>query len=517
MANYLPQRWLRQPAGYVDLAPEFEYLFAQKVGHAYLPWLRKFNRGIIEANSGTGTLSSPIATPYGVGLGSPRIGGTVVSGLQVGTTQAPATSTYNVVFMFCQSVSVLGGTVSYQWQSGESGTAIRHSANINFDAGTAYWTARSSQFAGIGNATFTLPTEAVQKGYAAVALVHDYTANETFAFCNGVEMANTAYTNTGGGWFGGWINIWGAMPTFGVVYPCLLGWRTTARMSRETLRELTVNPWQIFRPQTARIYSFPSGSTGVTGTASPTNAADTSTAAGTVGTVGSGTPTNAADTASASGTVATTGAGAPTNAADTAAGVGARGHAGTGTQANADDTADASGTVGAGSITGTGSPTNAADTGTAAGTVGTVGTAAATNGADTATAAGTVGHVGAGTPTNEADTASGSGTAGTVVPAVTSAGGGRSKKRRRVMVNGRLYNVTNDELQALLAKLKDDAATQAAVAEALGDDELASEIKRKVVRLAKRVEKVDERAEKLRLLRNEDEQILSLFIDLLAA
>jgi hypothetical protein len=55
------------------------------------------------------------------------------------------------------------------------------------------------------------------------------------------------------------------------------------------------------------------------------------------------------------------------------------------------------------------------------------------------------------------------------------------------------------------------------MAEALGDEALASEIKRKVVRLAKRVEKVDERAEKLRLLRNEDEQILSLFIDLLAA
>ena len=106
---------------------------------------------------------------------------------------------------------------------------------------------------------------------------------------------------------------------------------------------------------------------------------------------------------------------------------------------------------------------------------------------------------------------------GAITPAVTPAGGGRSKKRRRVMVNGRLYNVTNDELQALLAKLKDDAATQAAVAEALGDEALASEIKRKVIRLAKRVEKVDERAEKLRLLRNEDEQILSLFIDLLAA
>jgi hypothetical protein len=106
---------------------------------------------------------------------------------------------------------------------------------------------------------------------------------------------------------------------------------------------------------------------------------------------------------------------------------------------------------------------------------------------------------------------------GAITPAVTPAGGGRGKKRRRVMVNGRLYNVTNDELQALLAKLKDDAATQAAVAEALGDEALANEIKRKVVRLAKRVEKVDERAEKLRLLRNEDEQILSLFIDLLAA
>jgi hypothetical protein len=106
---------------------------------------------------------------------------------------------------------------------------------------------------------------------------------------------------------------------------------------------------------------------------------------------------------------------------------------------------------------------------------------------------------------------------GAITPAVTPAGGGRSKKRRRVMVNGRLYNVTNDELQALLAKLKDDAATQAAMAEALGDEALASEIKRKVVRLAKRVEKVDERAEKLRRLRDEDEQILGLFIDLLAA
>lgn len=440
----LPNRWRRQPTGTVDVSPEFApYLSSVKSWRVPTAPEGFFQAGYTKA----GTIN-PAGHPQGLGVKGDGSSGyynrdisyVPAAGLWcMAVAVSPAANT-TAKFAYGVGANAATGAFFGIVFGGNSSSAIQGNIRVQNNSLFQYM---------LG------PTPAAGDLYASVFVVPTGTAADTYLYVNGTKYSGGAGDNISFASPSTYVyETAGALRrnTVGSYFAenVLLTARGTS-IDEAAARELSVNPWQIFRPQTARIYSFPSGGAGVTGTASPTNAADTSTAAGTVGTVGSGTPTNAADTS------------------------------------------------------------------TAAGTVGTVGTAAATNGADTATAAGTVGHVGSGTPTNEADTASGSGTAGTAVPAVTPAGGGRSKKRRRVMVNGRLYNVTNDELQALLAKLKDDAATQAAVAEALGDEELASEIKRKVVRLAKRVEKVDERAEKLRLLRNEDEQILSLFIVLLAA
>ena len=162
----------------------------------------------------------------------------------------------------------------------------------------------------------------------------------------------------------------------------------------------------------------PAAGGGVSGSGTPTNAADTSSGAGTVGHKGTGTPANAADTATSSGKIGHTGSGTPTNAADTSAASGKIGHVGTVNVTEGADTSAGTGEVGSTGVTGSGAPVEAPDTSAGAGTIGHVSSGAPVEGADIASGSGTVGHVGSGAATEGADTSSGSGTVGEQAPDV---------------------------------------------------------------------------------------------------
>lgn len=132
----------------------------------------------------------------------------------------------------------------------------------------------------------------------------------------------------------------------------------------------------------------------ITGTASITEGADTSSASGTTTVVGTLSVTVANDTVSASGTTTIVG---------------------TLTFTNADDTVSASGTVGS-AVEGTANITEGADTSSASGTTTIVGTLSITNSDDTSSASGTTTIVGSLSITNKNDTASAFGVVGAPTP-----------------------------------------------------------------------------------------------------
>jgi hypothetical protein len=137
----------------------------------------------------------------------------------------------------------------------------------------------------------------------------------------------------------------------------------------------------------------PPASSGATGTAAVTEAADTSTATGTETFTGTSATAEAADTSTATGTETFTGTSATTEEADTSTASGTHIQNVTGTVAatEGDDTSTASGTE---TFTGTSATTEADDTSTAAGAETFSGSAAVTEADDTSGASGTVGSVG---------------------------------------------------------------------------------------------------------------------------
>lgn len=146
-------------------------------------------------------------------------------------------------------------------------------------------------------------------------------------------------------------------------------------------------------PMEANDTSSASGQLGYSGTSARTEAADTSSATGTVvnPVTGTATVTQANQTASASGQLGYSGTSARTQANQTSTGSGQLGYSGTAAVAQAAQTASASGTFTAGgSFAGTVAVTQAGQTSTASGQLGYSGTSARTQAANTSTASGTV-------------------------------------------------------------------------------------------------------------------------------
>lgn len=119
----------------------------------------------------------------------------------------------------------------------------------------------------------------------------------------------------------------------------------------------------------------------VTGSGTPTEAADTASGTGEIEHTGSGTPSEAADTASGSGSVGAdvSGSGSPTESADTASGVGEISHVGSGTPSESADIASGAGAVTGLTKTGSGSPTEGSDIANGLGTAPSKGGGWATN------------------------------------------------------------------------------------------------------------------------------------------
>lgn len=149
-----------------------------------------------------------------------------------------------------------------------------------------------------------------------------------------------------------------------------------------------------------------SGLETITGTAAPTETVDTCSASGLAGIRGDAAPVETADTASAAGTETFTGTASPTETADTASASGIEEFTGTATATETADTASADGLAG---IRGSAAPIESADTASASGTETITGTTATTEANDTAAADGVAGIRGSAAIAEAADTASASG------------------------------------------------------------------------------------------------------------
>lgn len=97
-------------------------------------------------------------------------------------------------------------------------------------------------------------------------------------------------------------------------------------------------------------------------------------------------------------------------------------------------------------------------------------------------------------------------------------GGGKKRKQARkyprwVVINGERFKVWSaEEERQLLQVMSDRAADAAKIAEAVGDEVLAKQARKKAVTIKQRIHKVDNReAEWLAQLQEEDDEILLFF------
>ena len=312
----------------------------------------------------------------------------------------------NAGFSFpCDLTGNNGITIVFQYvQYSRSGTQVlfEHSVDQNTNAGTfiVYTDATASKLAfgtsAGGNydaGTVALPalgdvvTVAVRLRFTASVSASD----DIKIWINGVSPAFTsAATTSYAGNFGNYTTYFLSRAASSLqadasasMYAVLSGFASDAE-----LRELSLNPWQLFTPVARSIWVPVAAGGGSTGTLATTNANDTSAASGTTTVTGSLANTNANDTSSASGTTTVTGSLAKTNSSDTASASGTTTVIGTLAKTNANDACVASGEVG-GESTGTVAYTNANDTAAASGWSGTItGTLAYTNNNDTSAASG---------------------------------------------------------------------------------------------------------------------------------
>lgn len=150
------------------------------------------------------------------------------------------------------------------------------------------------------------------------------------------------------------------------------------------------------------------GALAIKGSASITEAADTASGAGTIAIAGTASITEGADTLSATGALSIVGSASITEGADTVSATGALSIAGQAAITEDDDTLSATGESQI-VTTGTASITEDADTVSAAGALAIAGQASITEGADTASGAGVIALAGAASITEGADTLSATG------------------------------------------------------------------------------------------------------------
>lgn len=524
MALFLPQRWRTQPTGSVGIDPN-----------------GALGSGLLFASSDV----------WGVGVGRAP---TLPTGWSAGRLSSPigtgfsftGTSTQYARFNTHISVAAADPVTVEAWVIGSAYPSLSSIASLSASsAGDGTVAGFAGELRGMLAFTGTAPCDIYAWGGS-----QDYDSNIPFVantpqhivvtkapgtgavlwsvYRNGFLVASgnssngSAWVASGPYFYVGARHPSGAAPITGVISKTGF-WNRT--LSAAEVAALYQNPWQVFRPQTARIYSFPSGAgNNYTLTGAVTH---TLTPAGTFSINRQHSIAGAVTlTLTPSATLAI-------NRAYTLAGAVTH----TLTPSAAFDIDRAYSLSGAVTLTLSPAATMAY---TAAGSASITGdvtytlTPAATFAINRAyTLTGAVTHslsvaaamqytaqqaiefVGAVTYTMTPQAVMVGPTA--VVTTPVGGGIGHRRKKRKLVVNGRVYTVDEGEEAALLAKLRDDAKLLAALAEEQGEPEIAQEARKRVVRLVKRLDKVDSRAERITRLRTEDEQILSLFIDLLAA
>lgn len=187
------------------------------------------------------------------------------------------------------------------------------------------------------------------------------------------------------------------------------GWDDQFRRGLPDLRRAMKRSWSV----------GVSAASGVTGTASVTEGADTLSGAGAVALAGAASPTESADTLSAASALAIAGAATPTEGADTLSAASVLAISGAASPTEGADTLSAASAL---ALSGTASPTEGADTLSAAGAVSLTGAAGVTEGADTLSGASALALTGTAAPTESPDTLAATGSApGTGTATITEA------------------------------------------------------------------------------------------------
>jgi len=386
----LPQKWTRQPQVPVEI--DWSNPFGARVEYYFTPNFQG-GRSRLSPSTPSGGVTR-VSGKYGIGLKGNGSSGYVAGPPNISIAGQGALTRFAVLRVSS------GGSTRAILSSGGSGGAMWRVAN-NTDL---VWVKTNL------NVEFTQAGILSAGEYCILVSVNNPVANAFYTYKNGVLVATTAAISTSAGGVAS-VGQSGTGSSFGDHELYLVG-SLTGALSASEAREFTSNPWQIFKPQSRRIW-VAGTSSGSTGTVAVTNANDTSSASGTTTVVGTAATTNANDTSVASGTTTILGTSATTNATDTSAASGTTTVVGTLATTNANDTVGASGSVG-NSITGTVAYTNANDTLAASGTTTIVGTLARTNANDTSAANGTTTVIGTVSYTNANDTIAASGIVGTI-------------------------------------------------------------------------------------------------------
>lgn len=397
-------------------------------------------KGYASEPIGAGTFLQAVA-PYYLGGDIALVSGNGTTGVQMTMEQADTNVAASQDFTALQLVLVrstnywdavgnTNGGSGFWFYDQPNGV---FAANVKDSGATTYTTGNIT----VGHAGVVVPVWAQRAGSTFYVL----SANKSASIAaSTLSVPATLPMNVGDVAGGGYNSILCGLSAF---------W--TRALSLGERLAIEANPWQLFAPiGRKRAYSIPasSGVTGtaaiseaadvaagtgaqsVTGSATITEGADASSGVGSTGNTGAGASTESPDTASATGAQSVSGSAGITESADTAAGVGAAGAGGNAAIVEGADTATGTGAV---SVAGSAAATEAADVAAGVGAQSVAGTAAATEGADVAAGAGAAGDVGAAAITESADVASGTGAlsvsgsgAATESPDVVSAIGGES-------------------------------------------------------------------------------------------
>lgn len=249
-----------QPQNTYNKSPEYLSLFSYPYGYLYTP---QFSLTSFAELQGTvtfwhGDRPQPISNIMGKGYYLPYIGEGDDVNCPFSTTNYSDGLTWLMVIT--PSFSTDSRMQPNIWSNQQDRDTPIHYMGPAFKSTGWYFLWRlQSHNSSYGTATF--PFEVQTQGVYIFSGFYSYSKNTTRCWLNGRELTSTAYTRTGSAYLQpkSWEKLFVSNSSMFAQHPAcyLLGMSSNTNVSGETLRSLSVNPWQLFTPNQKKYFNPP--------------------------------------------------------------------------------------------------------------------------------------------------------------------------------------------------------------------------------------------------------------------